>query len=397
MRLTSLRSRYRRLRTAIPVTRLGIAVTVFGVAAWVVASRTGWREANLIAAGALLLVILGVPFLFRRGSFTSALTVGPSDRVKVGTPCLGGVIVTNTGTVRSLPQQVELELGTMFARFDVPSIGLGDSCDELPFQVPTDRRGVLNVGPVTMVRGDPVGLFRRNTAYTDSIRVYVHPRHVRGPGLSTGFLRDVDGPTFDNSPRGDVAFHTIREYVRGDDRRHIHWRSTARAGKTMVRQYVDNRRPELVIGIDDFASAYATEDEFERAMEIVASAEVSCFAAGQTVTHHRSAGRVGARTLNDLLDDLAAADVVDRELMLPTVGRMMAIDGGATVGMIVTGSAARAAVVQRCAQHVERSMRSIVVRVVPGRVSLRESANGIVMQVDSLKDFARLWKGVCSR
>jgi hypothetical protein len=42
-------------------------------------------------------------------------------------------------------------------------------------------------------------------------------------------------------------------------------------------------------------------------------------------------------------------------------------------------------------------MRSIVVRVVPGRVSMRESANGIVMQVDSLQDFARLWKGVCAR
>jgi uncharacterized protein (DUF58 family) len=342
-------------------------------------------------------VLFGVPFLFRRGSFSTSLAVGPSDRVKVGTPCLGGVKVTNTGKVRSLPQQVELELGTMFARFDVPSIGPNDTCEELPFQVPTDRRAVLDVGPVTMVRGDPVGLFRRDTAYTDSVRVYVHPHHVRGPGLSTGFLRDVDGPTFDNSPRGDVAFHTIREYVRGDDRRHIHWRSTARTGKTMVRQYVDNRRPELVIAVDDFAGAYASEAEFELAMEVVASAEASCFAAGQSVMHHRSSGRAGGRSLNDLLDDLSAATTVGRELLLPTVGRMIATDGAATVGMIVTGSAARAAVVQRCAQQVERSMRSIVVRVVPGRVSMRESANGIVMQVDSLQDFARLWKGVCAR
>jgi len=50
--------------------------------------------------------------------------------------------------------------------------------------------------------------------------------------VPAGRARDLDGPTFDSSPQGSAAFHTLRDYVPGDERRHIHWRSTARTDPT---------------------------------------------------------------------------------------------------------------------------------------------------------------------
>ena len=48
--------------------------------------------------------------------------------------------------------------------------------------------------------------------------------------LPAGFAKDLEGPTTDASPAGDVAFHAMRPYRLGDDPRHIHWMSTARTG-----------------------------------------------------------------------------------------------------------------------------------------------------------------------
>ena len=69
--------------------------------------------------------------------------------------------------------------------------------------------------------------------------------------LPVGFAKDLEGPTSDASPAGDIAFHALRPYQLGDDHRHIHWMSTARTGTLMVRHYVDNRRPTLAVLLDD--------------------------------------------------------------------------------------------------------------------------------------------------
>ena len=73
--------------SVVPITRFGVALAVLAAASWFTAVRSGWREAALVAAGAVLLLLLAVPFLFRRGSFSSTLEVGPKDRVKVNEPC----------------------------------------------------------------------------------------------------------------------------------------------------------------------------------------------------------------------------------------------------------------------------------------------------------------------
>ena len=55
----------------------------------------------------------------------------------------------------------------------------------------------------------------------------------------------------------DLAFHALREYQPGDDRRYIHWRSSAKAGRLLVRQFLDTRRSHLSIVVDADPDLYA--------------------------------------------------------------------------------------------------------------------------------------------
>jgi hypothetical protein len=54
----------------------------------------------------------------------------------------------------------------------------------------------------------------------------------------------------------DLAFHALREYQPGDDRRYIHWRSSAKAGKLLVRQFLDTRRSHVTIIVDPDPEQY---------------------------------------------------------------------------------------------------------------------------------------------
>lgn len=46
------------------------------------------------------------------------------------------------------------------------------------------------------------------------------------------------------------VFETLRDWVPGDDTRTIDWKATARRGKTMARQYEDERRQQVLLVID---------------------------------------------------------------------------------------------------------------------------------------------------
>ena len=54
----------------------------------------------------------------------------------------------------------------------------------------------------------------------------------------------------------DLAFHALREYQPGDDRRYIHWRSSAKAGRLLVRQFLDTRRSHVTVIVDPDPEQY---------------------------------------------------------------------------------------------------------------------------------------------
>src|SRR5699024_9984886 len=83
--------------------------------------------------------------------------------------------------------------------------------------------------------------------------------------------RDLEGTPSSDLSSSDIAFHALRDYAPGDDRSHVHWRTTARTGKLMVRQFEETRRSHVVVALDDLAEHYASDEEFELAVSAAAS------------------------------------------------------------------------------------------------------------------------------
>jgi len=139
----------------------------------------------------------------------------------------------------------------------------------LTYEVDTSRRGTVTAGPMLLRRMDPFGLVVADRRVSGSVAISVRPRRHHLRMLPTGRQRDLEGPTREVS-QGTASFHQLREYVPGDDLRHIHWKTSARTGTLVVKQLVDTTKPEIVVIVDNRASAVG-EQEFEEVVEIAAS------------------------------------------------------------------------------------------------------------------------------
>ena len=114
--------------------------------------------------------------------------------------------------------------------------------------------------------------------------LYVHPRTTALDSDAIGFIRDVEGAVTQELSSSDVAFHALRDYVPGDDRRNVHWRSTARTGRLMVRQFEETRRAHLLVILDLDEAAYETDEELETAISCAASLIVATMREGREVS-----------------------------------------------------------------------------------------------------------------
>lgn len=288
------------------VTGLGWTVLAVGAICWVVAWWLDWEELSVIVATTILATLIGIAFTLGKSDYEIDLTLSP-QRVVVGERASGEMIVRNVAPRRSLPVRVELTIGEGAASFRVPTLASGGEHDEL-YTIPTNRRAVIPVGPASTVRGDPIGLLRREHAWTESTDLYVHPQISTLDRLGSGFLRDLEGQTTQDLSPSDVAFHTLREYVPGDDRRHVHWKTTARIGTLMVRQFVDTRRSYLGIVMSTEPADYANDDEFELAVSMAASIGVRALRDDQTVTFVAGGSTVPAASATNLLDSSAGIE-----------------------------------------------------------------------------------------
>jgi hypothetical protein len=86
-----------------------------------------------------------------------------------------------------------------------------------------------------------------------------------------GLTNDLDGATSQQLSMSDLAFHALREYVPGDDLRHVHWRSSAKAGELLVRQYHETRRGHVTVLLDGARSSYPRLRDFELAVSVATS------------------------------------------------------------------------------------------------------------------------------
>ena len=110
------------------------------------------------------------------------------------------------------------------------------------------QRGLYRIGPTRIATGFPLGLLRHIRILDQGDRVVVLPRPGRLlPAFGRMFAQLQLGmrgdPLRQDRQIGD--FHGLRDWRDGDSHRVIHWRSTARRGIPLVREFEHQQHEEL--------------------------------------------------------------------------------------------------------------------------------------------------------
>jgi uncharacterized protein (DUF58 family) len=348
-----------------PVTTLGWSVVFLALLAWSASVALGWRELMVVAGFCVVLVIAASLSMLGRLKLSASIVVEPS-RVVVGERAGGSLVIKNEAARRSRPLRVEVPVGRAVARFAVPRLAPHSEHDEL-FVVPTQRRAVLQVGPVATVQGDSLGLVRRTHTWSEQHRIFVHPKTVPLATMAAGLVRDLEGQTTNHLTNSDIAFHTLREYVAGDDRRHVHWKTSAKLGTLMVRQYVDTRRSHICVMLSLDAADYGTDpDEFELAVSAVASVALQAVRDEQTLSVIVGGEPWAVATPRDMLDRFSGVEATTGS---GGVDRCFAAarhhSAEASVTAVAFGSAVGVPELRRAASRTTRETRVLALRCDP--------------------------------
>lgn len=347
-----------------PLTRTGTGALVTAGALYATGSVFGYRLLATAGVGVAALVVLAGGWVVLRPRVALARTVSP-DRVNVGEQTLGMLDVRNRSRFPSVGFTAVDRVGSRTIELAVAGLA-GGGHRALRYEVPAERRGRITLGPLTVERRDPLGMFRRAQPITADAVLWVHPRVHAATALPVGLVLDYEGQASANARMGTVTFASLRDYVRGDDPRRIHWRSTARTGRLIVREHIDTTEPTTAVVLDNAAGLSAAA--FEEAVEVAASVVRGVENIGRPVTLHvvSESDDGDARTV---MDRLAAVTLVSASAgaVLDTVQRVPA--GGVLV--VVTSSDTGA--LTRFADQRRRFNPVVVIELAPGSAPLAGS------------------------
>ncbi len=232
---------------------------------------------ELYVLGAVLMVLVAITVV---GVSLTRIRIDVSrelhpPRVHAGTPSRVEVKVQNQSSGRSpLLSLHDAVSGTRGARLLVGPLAPGESA-RAAYRLPTDRRGILTVGPLQVELADPFGLARATLTASGASDLTVYPRvdEIEPLPLTTG-NDPLAGAEHPNSlGRGGEDFYALRDYVVGDDLRRVHWPSTARHDDLMVRQDELPWQGRATVLVDVRASTNTAES-----LELVISAAASLVA-----------------------------------------------------------------------------------------------------------------------
>jgi uncharacterized protein (DUF58 family) len=272
-------------------TRQGVIVLLCAIATGVLGRVFGVIELYFMAAAlATALVAAYVIVLVRRPRVSvrrwvrpEVLTAGDVGRVDL-------VVSANGAGWRPSFELIESVGNDRTARMAVMPMHGGQQ-KSAGYRVPTERRGVLTIGPLIALRSDVLGLARSIDVVAGIDEILVAPRafELSMPELGDGIL---GRHLLTQSLRlGPGEFHSLREYVPGDEPRTIHWRSSARSDDLKVRQYTAEGLRRCTVVLDQmFLPTAEHEDAFERAVTAAASLVHSADQAGLQTRFATTAG-----------------------------------------------------------------------------------------------------------
>ena len=284
------------------VTTTGWAVITLVIVGLALAVAFQWVEALACALAGVVALLLAAMRVAWRPPHVVSIRV-PNERIVAGQTAVGEISVRNERARSARSGIIELPIGTGTGEFVVPPLGAHETWDEM-FLISSRHRGLINVGPARAVRSDALGLLRRVRMWDEPVLLHVHPRTVRVPFDATGFQLDVEGVATGKLSSSDVSFHALRDYEPGDDRRAVHWQSTARLGKLIVRQYEETHRSHHVIVLDTSRDAW-DHDTFETAVSVAGSLGLANLRESRPVSLSTTEGWLPSGVAMRMLDALS--------------------------------------------------------------------------------------------
>lgn len=368
-------------------TRQGWTVLLAAAVALVIGRVFGIVELFVIGAGlagsvglAVAAVRLHRPDLsITRWAHPSMLTVGDVGRVDL--------LVENSGSVRSPRVDLTEPVGTTnSAQMSIAPLRAGEQVTA-GYRVPATRRGILQVGPALIERRDLLGLATSSRIGAGASDVTVAPRvfELPMPSLGHGVL---GRHLLALSQRiGPGEFHSLRDYVTGDEPRSIHWKASARSEELKVRQHEAQGVRRCIVVLDRDGDAYPAPvneieaDVFERAITVAGSLVVSAERAGLT-TRFVTGGGVDLRGPDVAAHALRVLAPID---LGPPLGELER-DPGEGLGLVIVVTSSPATDAWR---RTERVTDPTLTRV--GVFTARGMPGRLTVEATSISSFREHW------
>ena len=370
------------------VTPTGWALLTLVALSVVVGLVLQWSEAATITAASLVVIVVAAVRVAWRPPHIVAIDI-TNEHIVAGQSTVGQLTVTNGSARSARTGIIEVPIGAGLGEFVVPPLRARGKWEDI-FLVGSKRRGVIEVGPARSVRTDPLGLVRRVREWGEPVVLHVHPRTVRVPFDATGFQVDIEGVVTAKLSSSDVSFHALRDYEPGDDQRSVHWASSARLGKLIVRQYEETHRSHHLVILDNTEGSW-DQDPFETAVSAVASLGLANLRESRTVSLATASEWIPTTSAMRMLDALAELGTAPRGDFLRRVREVIDDRPGASAVTIVVP----ASTTDEQAAHLSRltpvDVPVSIVRIDPSAARGRSAmGGGVLLDCPTLKDLPRL-------
>ena len=299
------------------LTTRGRCFVAAGLSAALSALVLGEDDLLRVAAFLVALPLIAAALVARTQFRLSCDRVISPARVPAGEPATVRVSLTNLGRITTglllLEDTLPYTLGTR-PRFVVDRIPSGWE-RSVHYSAKAELRGRYRIGPMRLRLTDPFGLVELSRGFTSTHTLTVVPKvHPLPPvGLGGAWSTGGDSSSRSVAIQGDEDAAT-REYRNGDDLRKVHWRSTARIGKLMVRREEQPWQTRAAMILDTRLARHHGEGSaasFEWAVSAAASIGVHLGRLGYSLRLFTDGGELhtGAdgdfRAAHHLLDQLA--------------------------------------------------------------------------------------------
>ena len=139
----------------------------------------------------------------------------------------------------------------------------------------TDRRGVYEVGPLYLQAGDLFAFFSRQKKAEEPHSIIVYPRLISLRSFPLPRLDFFGVPRAKNPIQDPIYILGTRDYQHGQPAKYVHWKASARHNRLQEKVFESTHQEKilLVVDVGQFVR-YQVEEDFERALEAVASLAV---------------------------------------------------------------------------------------------------------------------------